>query len=170
LTDGKATGTDSYQPTWSPEGREIAFMSTHGGDVDIHVIPSEGGEARLLTSLAEEGWQPDWSPDGEWLVLHPGKLVPAVGGDPEVLTEGGGTPRWSRDGKQVFFDGDGERAGNLWAMTLEDRSERPMTDLVGRGGTLRGSCTATDGQYLYFCWGEDLGDIWVMDVVDETGS
>ena len=44
-----------------------------------------------------------------------------------------------------------------------------MTDLVGRPGTLRGICLATDDQYLYFCWREDLGDIWVMDVItDET--
>ena len=94
--------------------------------------------------------------------------MPAAGGEPEFLTDAGNA-RWSSDGKRVFFAGRGEKARNLWAVTVKDGSERPMTDLASRRGALRGSCLATDGQYLYFCWGEDLGDIWVMDVVtDET--
>ena len=44
-----------------------------------------------------------------------------------------------------------------------------MTDLTGRRGSLLESL-ASDGQYLYFAWHEDIGDIWVMDVVtDKSG-
>ena len=53
---------------------------------------------------------------------------------------------------------------------LEDESERPMTDLAGRHGELGGYALATDGHYLYFAWEEDLGDIWVMDVVQDDGG
>jgi hypothetical protein len=73
--------------------------------------------------------------------------------------------RWSRDGRRVFFIGRGESAGNVWAVSVEDRAMRPMTDLVGRSGALGNLANATDGRYLYFTWQEDLGDIWVMDVV-----
>ena len=74
--------------------------------------------------------------------------------------------RWSPDGKVLYFTGGEERAGNLWALSPEDGSEFPVTDLVGRSGTL-GYALGTDGQYLYFTWWEDLGDLWVMDVVEQ---
>jgi len=32
-------------------------------------------------------------------------------------------------------------------------------------GSLGSEALATDGRYLYFAWEEDIGDIWVMDVV-----
>ncbi len=59
-----------------------------------------------------------------------------------------------------------ERASNLWAKSLHNGREYPVTDLEGRRGDL-GWDLATDGQYLYFTWGEDLGDIWVMDVAPD---
>jgi hypothetical protein len=50
-----------------------------------------------------------------------------------------------------------------------DRSvERPVTDLAGKRGSLGTEVLATDGQYLYFAWEEDLGDIWVMDADSES--
>ena len=55
------------------------------------------------------------------------------------------------------------RAENLWAKSLQDGREYPVTEFEGRRGVL-GFDLATDGQYLYFTWGEDLGDIGVMDV------
>ena len=44
--------------------------------------------------------------------------------------------------------------------------ERPVTDFTGRPGTLGVFGLATDGSYLYFTWDEDIGDLWVMDVVE----
>jgi TolB protein len=170
LTDGKAAGVESYQPAWSPDGREIAFVSVDEGDVHVYIIPREGGEARQLTN-AEEDWQPGWSPDGEWIVLQGGGLglrrVPTSGGEPEFWTDAPyAGQRWSRDGQRVFFSGRGETAGNVWAVSVEDRAMRAMTDLAGRSGTLGNR--ATDGRYLYFAWQEDLGDIWVMDVATDN--
>ena len=49
--------------------------------------------------------------------------------------------------------------------SLEDGAERAMTDFTGRPGTIGNFGLATDGNYLYFNWQEDVGDLWVMDVV-----
>jgi len=77
--------------------------------------------------------------------------------------------RFSPDGKFIYFSGRGERRGNLWALSLEDRQERPLTDLVGRYGSMFPNL-ATDGEYLYFPWQKDSGDIWVTDVVIEQSE
>ena len=91
----------------------------------------------------------------------------AEGGEPEPLTRGPGrSHRWSPDGEHIYFTGAEERAGNLWVLSLEDGRERPITNLVGRRGDL-GTPVATDGKHVYFVWREDLGDVWVMDVVRE---
>ena len=75
-------------------------------------------------------------------------------------------PRWSRDGARVYF----LRDENLWAVSPNGADERRMTDLVGRAGALGFYALATDGQWLYFTWQEDRGDIWVMDVVTDESE
>ena len=51
-------------PSWSPDGKWIAFESNRDGDFQVWVIPVDGGEARKITTLATEATRPVWSPDG----------------------------------------------------------------------------------------------------------
>ena len=46
-------------------------------------------------------------------------------------------------------------------------SPRVNTDFTGRPGRPGGFALATDGDYLYFTLENDVGDLWVMDVVGE---
>ena len=41
-------------PSWSPDGREIAFSSYRGGHRDVWVVPADGGDARQITDEASE--------------------------------------------------------------------------------------------------------------------
>jgi len=41
-----------------------------------------------------------------------------------------------------------------------------VTALEGRPGNLHALALATDGEHLFFGWDEDLGDIWVVDLVE----
>jgi len=67
----KLAGTEASEdrPRWSPDGRQIAFVSTRGGSQQIWVIPAAGGEARQLTSIATGASGVTWSPDGNWLAF-----------------------------------------------------------------------------------------------------
>ena len=56
-------------PTWSPDGKWLAFESNRGGDFQVYVIAADGGEARQLTSIATEAAQPVWSPDGKHIAF-----------------------------------------------------------------------------------------------------
>ena len=54
-------------------------------------------------------------------------------------------------------------------MSLSDGQEVVVADLRDRRGSM-GWHFSTDGAYLYFTWWEDLGDIWVMDVVTDESE
>jgi dipeptidyl aminopeptidase/acylaminoacyl peptidase len=60
-------------PTWSPDGRELAFTSRRAekkGDATLHVIPIHGpGEVRTLATLPEGIDGLAWSPDGRWIAF-----------------------------------------------------------------------------------------------------
>ena len=56
-------------PTWSPDGKWLAFESNRDGDFQIYVIPTDGGEARKLTTLATGATQPVWSPNGKHIAF-----------------------------------------------------------------------------------------------------
>ncbi len=161
---------DGRQAAWSPDGTEIAFRSRRSGNPDIWVVSADGGEPRQVTDHPGLDQNPEWSPDGKWLVFQSlgrgSRLwrIPAAGGEAEPVTEEGLAygPYWSPDGKEIYFVRD-----NLWAVSFEDGREYPVTDFSGRHGTVYAFSLATDGEYLYFNWQEDLGDIWVMDVVQK---
>lgn len=61
-----ADGHSDTSPRWSPDGRQIAFLSDRNKPgTQIFLIPADGGEARALTTLPEGGIEsPVWSPDG----------------------------------------------------------------------------------------------------------
>ena len=62
LTSDKASDT---QPTVSPDGKWVAFVSKRGDDTEnqIYVIPLDGGEARRVTNIPTGASVPKWFPD-----------------------------------------------------------------------------------------------------------
>lgn len=77
LWDGAAqraftSGTKDSSPRWSPDGRHLAFLRT--GDEDdatpqLCIMPSDGGEPRVVTSLPLGAGTPVWSPDGTKIAM-----------------------------------------------------------------------------------------------------
>lgn len=69
LTDYKHLST---HPTWSPNGRSIAFMSNHAGGPEIYKMDlSDGNIYQITNNVAEGGVMvqaPDWSPGGDKIV------------------------------------------------------------------------------------------------------
>ncbi|HXV60216.1 MAG TPA: protein kinase [Vicinamibacteria bacterium] len=167
LTLGEETAA---MPAWSPDGSEIAYVSIRDGNFDLAIVSAAGGSPRALASGPREESQPEWSPDGEWIVFASDRdgayglwRVAAEGGEPERLSERpGARPFFSPGGREILFNG---LNNNVWALSLDDRSERQITDLADKRGELGFYALATDGQYLYFTWVEDRSDIWTMDVI-----
>ncbi len=66
-----AKGKES-NPTWSPDGRQIAFSARREGDeaAQLYVLDLAGGEARRLPPITLGARSPQWSPDGRWLLFQ----------------------------------------------------------------------------------------------------
>ena len=97
-------------PSWSPDGRFVAYSSDQSGNFDIWVRSIGEGNSVQVTSSPAHDWQPNWSPDGLSLVFRSEReggglyVVPSLGGSERKLCGFGYRPRWSPDGSQVLFD------------------------------------------------------------------
>lgn len=70
LTAGVRSSLQAFF-AWSPDGREIAFISDEAGQFDVYVMPVEGGwqKARLSLDVGHPAWKVHWSPDGQRLAV-----------------------------------------------------------------------------------------------------
>jgi Tol biopolymer transport system component len=119
------------QPSWSPDGRFIAYASDKSGNFDIWVQPVAGGDAVRVTTSREHDWEPDWSPDGSQIAFRSERqgggvfMVPALGGTEQRLSTLGHRPRWSPDGSRLVVS----------AMNLAGHSEVPELYIVRLDGS-----------------------------------
>jgi dipeptidyl aminopeptidase/acylaminoacyl peptidase len=159
---------DEESPSWSPDGKRIAFIRRHGeGDVDkapnrdLFVVEARAGAqpARLTTTTAEETGRVAWSPDGSSIAYllgdepkfsaydqHRLAVIPAAGGTPKTLTDTLDrpvtTPVWSADGRSITF------------VAIDDRSQRiarvaaaggPIEEIVSGPRVITSISSAADG-------------------------
>ena len=82
-----AIGVASF-PSWSPDGRMIAYHSDESGNYDIWVAQVGSGQAVNRTADSADDRYPRWSPDGQWMSFYSDRdgggwfILPAVGGPP----------------------------------------------------------------------------------------
>jgi len=144
------------QPSWSPDGRSIAFASKRDGHFHVYVMPAAGGDARRLTSGPDDDTRPSWSPDGKRIAFaRRGEVyaIPAAGGKPGQITRelGGdaGDPAWSPNGKLIAYDyrEPGFSSREVWVVDGDGSHPRQVTHLKHESGLPSWS---PDGKRLAF--------------------
>ncbi|HEV7396551.1 MAG TPA: PDZ domain-containing protein [Pyrinomonadaceae bacterium] len=105
------TGGHEGLPVFSPDGNWIAFTGQYDGNVDVFIMPAEGGEPRRLTWFPGADVAVGWTPDGKRVLFNSGResyadfsrlyTVTVEGGWPEVL------PMWR--GEAASYSPDGSR-------------------------------------------------------------
>ena len=93
LTAGAGIETD---PSFSPDGTQLAFTGEYDGNVDVYVVPASGGVPRRLTYHPAADVAVGWTPDGTRVLFRSSRAsytffnrlytIPAAGG-PEVTNE-----------------------------------------------------------------------------------
>ncbi len=143
------------QPRWSPDGREIAFLSNRGDEKQsqIHVIPFYGGEAWPLTDLKGTFGEFEWSPDGKRLVCQFRKKDrEAIEREEDEKKKELGIV--SRRITRVFYKLDGtgylpQERWHIWAVDVRDGAAKQLTD--GDVYDEQYPRWSPDGQEIVFC-------------------
>jgi Tol biopolymer transport system component len=102
-----------FLTAWSPDGRFIAFNgSTRDTAEDMWMLSVADGAATALLRTPASERDTAFSPDGRWIAYlssesgGPEVYVRSYGGPGgkwQVSTGGGIQPRWSRDGRELFY-------------------------------------------------------------------
>jgi Tol biopolymer transport system component len=112
--------------SWTPDGKTIIYWITGAATVgDIWYVSVEGDKKAkpFLQTPANERW-PQLSPDGKWLAYTSNetgryeiyiKPFPEGPGKWQVSLEGGATPRWRGDSRELYF----ANAPNLFGVDIK---------------------------------------------------
>jgi eukaryotic-like serine/threonine-protein kinase len=147
-----------YAPSFSPDGRQIAFESSRSGDAQEIWLANADGSRSVQLTHGPGSWQgsPRWSPDGRRIVFDSrGEdgyadvwTIDVEGGAPRHITQGPrteGLASWSHDGRWIYYREDRPDGRDIWR--VPDGGGTPER-LTHNGGSL--ARESTDGQTLFY--------------------
>lgn len=151
-----------FNPTWSPDGRRVAFTGQAHGLTDLYVLDLTTGQVQALTHDPWADLQPAWSPDGQRIAFATDRFssrldVLAIGEyrigivdlsaglpadaaatriEPLGAIPGGKqiNPQWAPDSRQIYFISDRDGIANLYRAGLDGSSEQLTTVATGLTG------------------------------------
>ncbi len=113
----------SRSPSFSPDGKTIAFVSNLSGLPQVWTIPATGGFPRMVTSFDDPVGVAEWSPDGQWIAFS---LAPGGGMNTQVYLvkpDGTGLKRLTDGGKETNRLGDFRHDGKRLALGSNRRTK-----------------------------------------------
>ncbi|MHC4219171.1 MAG: S41 family peptidase, partial [Planctomycetota bacterium] len=155
----RTSGVAEREPSWSPDGRWIAYFSDASGEYELYITQSDGkGETKQLTSGSATFYEdPAWSPDSKLLTFRDktGRvhLHTIESGETKLVYKEpwneASRPSWSHDSRWLAYakSSEAKPVTAIWLYNLETDEHHQVTS-----GVFPDSSPAFDrkGEYLYF--------------------
>jgi len=176
------------RPTWSPDGKSIAFISNMSGRNNIWTVAADGGWPVQLTISDQRQSSPAWSPDGKWIAYQSDYdgdeqwdifLVSAKTGKVVNLTQTREVaeldPTWSPDGRYLAYEVKAKTSA-AYEIDVYDMLMREVKHITtGTPQDKRNSnpIWSKDGKYIVYTQEQAKGtdsNIFIADVAAATST
>jgi TolB protein len=130
----KLTGTsDSREPSVSPDGRSISYVSKISGNYDIWIMDISSRKSVQITDDKGDEASPSWSPDGTRLLYSLGGDIYTQETDAVKATRltddefNNIEPAYSPQGDMIVFSSDRDGSYDLWIMRTDGTGMKKLT-------------------------------------------
>jgi Tol biopolymer transport system component len=177
-------------PSWSPNGKELAFSREESGIRSIFVKDLSTGDERRITSGTFDDIQASWSPDGRTILyvrartpgrkLEPGDVfglffegnvwsVDIETQKETLLIQNAFNPEYSPDGKQIACDASWAGPRRIWAVDNLGQNPQQLTSDSSEGVNHVRPRWSPDGTRIVFQNIERTKfDVRVFDILTST--
>lgn len=153
------SGEPIISPAWSPNGRQLAYVSFEARKPTVYVHEVATGKRRLVANFKGSNSAPAWSPDGKTLALTLSRDggsqlnlldVSAVGSEPRRIAQSSAIdtePVFTPDGRSLYFVSDRGGSPQIYRVALSGGNPERVTF----GGTYNISpALSPDGRWLAY--------------------
>ncbi|MDB6033482.1 MAG: WD40-like beta Propeller containing protein [Verrucomicrobiales bacterium] len=146
---------DRY-PCWSPDGKQICFMSDREGTTNLWVCNADGSKIRRLNRTPAVCYMPSWqkTPRGERIVFGKHGEKPEMasikpdGSGEETFGEGH-DPTLSPDGKLICYTGHEGGGVTVFVMNHDGTSKRQVVQEISKVGAAFPNWSPDSKQIVY---------------------